>query len=138
MEPFRGQCLCGAIQFEATPPSKFCAHCHCSLCRRAHGAPFVTWIGFLEAQFRIVAGQEHLRRYDSSKDAWRSFCGRCGSMMLFQSSRWAGEVHVARALIPGPVDKQPQAHCFYSDKADWVTVSDGLTLLGGPTGLEKL
>ena len=138
MEPFSGQCLCGAIRFEATPPSKFCAHCHCSMCRRAHGAPFVTWIGFRAEQFRIVDGAEHLHRYQSSPEATRSSCKRCGTMMLFESSRWAGEVHVARALIPGAVDKAPNVHCFYSDKADWVTISDGLPLLGGPTGLEKL
>jgi hypothetical protein len=138
MEPFRGQCQCGAVKLEAAPPSKFCAHCHCGMCRRAHGAPLVTWIGFLDTQLKIVEGDAVLVRYRSSEHATRSFCGKCGSMMLFQSTRWPGEVHVARALIPGDVDRLPQAHCFFSDKADWFTVADDLPRLGGPTGLEKL
>jgi hypothetical protein len=109
------------------------------MCRRAHGAPLVTWIGFFENQFRILEGETVLKRYQSSEHATRSFCGNCGTMMLFQSSRWAGEVHVARALIPGEVDRLPQAHCFFSDKAEWLTVGDdGLPRLGGPTGVEKL
>ena len=33
-----GSCLCGAVRFEVTLPSKFCAHCHCGNCRKAHGA----------------------------------------------------------------------------------------------------
>ena len=28
-------CLCGAVRFELQLPSKWCAHCHCSMCRRA-------------------------------------------------------------------------------------------------------
>jgi hypothetical protein len=108
------------------------------MCRRAHGAPLVTWIGFLDTQLKIVEGDAVLVRYRSSEHATRSFCGKCGSMMLFQSTRWPGEVHVARALIPGDVDRLPQAHCFFSDKADWFTVADDLPRLGGPTGLEKL
>jgi hypothetical protein len=138
MEPFRGQCLCGAVKLEAVPPSRFCAHCHCSLCRRAHGAPFVTWVGFPAAQLRIVEGAEHLGRYRSSADATRSFCQKCGSMLLFESSRWAGEVHVARAAFPGPIDRLPQAHVFFSDRADWVTVSDELPRRGGASGVEPL
>ena len=41
-----GTCLCGSVRFSASLPSKWVAHCHCTYCRRAHGAPFVTWAGF--------------------------------------------------------------------------------------------
>lgn len=30
-----GQCLCGAINFSASFPSKWVAHCHCTRCQRA-------------------------------------------------------------------------------------------------------
>ena len=42
-EKVSGGCLCGAVRFTAKLPSKWCAHCHCSLCRKAHGAGYVTW-----------------------------------------------------------------------------------------------
>lgn len=50
MTTANAQCLCGDLKLEATLPSKWVAHCHCSLCRRAHGAAFVTWVGMDESR----------------------------------------------------------------------------------------
>lgn len=120
-ETIEGGCLCGAVRFAIELPTKWCAHCHCSMCRRAHGAPFVTWVGVDTNQFRWV---EHgaLRSHASSPEATRSFCGTCGSMMTFESSRWAGEVHIARACILGDIDRAPRKHVFYESRADWVRI----------------
>jgi hypothetical protein len=122
----RGKCLCGAIQFELDLPTNWVAHCHCSICRRAHGAPFVTWVSVPDERFRITAGEEHLARYDSTSEATRSFCRVCGSTLLFQSkTRWAGETHIARANIDDPVDL-PMVHAFLEDRADWVLFDNPL------------
>ena len=56
---YEGACLCGGVRFELTPPSRFCAHCLCQNCRRAHGAAFVTWAGFPDGQWRILAFYEN-------------------------------------------------------------------------------
>jgi len=133
-----GECLCGAVRFEVTLPSKWVAHCHCSMCRRAHGAAFVTWLGVPREQFRIVAGDDVLVRYRSSAPATRSFCGRCGSPLLFESERWPTEVHIARASIAGAIDREPAAHVFYSDRADWLAHHDELPKRGGATGTEPI
>src|SRR5262245_61224413 len=102
-----GQCLCGAVRFVITLPTKWCAHCHCSMCRRAHGAAFVTFCGVATERFRILAGADELVRYKSSETATRSFCRRCGSTLLFEGERWPGEVHVVRANIDGEIDRAP-------------------------------
>jgi hypothetical protein len=130
MERVEGACLCGEVRFEVTLPSKWCAHCHCSMCRRAHGAAFVTWAGFSTDAFRIVAGAAALERYRSSAEAVRSFCRRCGSTLLFESTRWPGEVHVVVANLCGPLDRAPQAHVFFGDRAPWVTIADDLPKQG--------
>ena len=44
MSQASGRCLCGGLAFEAALPSKWVAHCHCSMCRRGSGAAFVTWV----------------------------------------------------------------------------------------------
>jgi len=36
----RGTCLCGDVAFEADAPFEFMGHCHCSMCRKHHGAAF--------------------------------------------------------------------------------------------------
>src|SRR5918992_1628584 len=94
----RGACNCGTVRFEADRIA-WCAHCHCSMCRRAHGAAFVTWAGVKRPDFRLVAGAEALRTYRSSDAAMRRFCGHCGTMLFFEGERWADEVHIARAML---------------------------------------
>ena len=92
--PLTGKCLCGAVRFEVTPPTKWCAHCHCSLCRRAHGAAFVTWFGVDRSGFELVAGDAELSWYQSTPEARRGFCSKCGSTIFFESERWGDEVHI--------------------------------------------
>jgi hypothetical protein len=135
---FAGGCLCGAVRFEITPPTKWCAHCHCSLCRRAHGAAFVTWLGVERPQFALVAGGSELRWYRSTPPARRGFCGRCGSTLFFESERWPDEVHVALAHLDGPIDRAPAAHVFFDSRVSWVDLGDSLPRHGGPSGVEPL
>lgn len=120
-----GQCLCGATRFEFDLPSKWIAHCHCSMCRRAHGAAFVTWVGVASPQFRWIADAA-LRWYESSPGAQRGFCGLCGSPIAFQSVNWPGEIHLARALIDGALDREPQVHVYCANAVPWVALGDKL------------
>lgn len=129
MSEFPGQCLCGTVRFVAQAPSLFCAHCHCRYCRQAHGAAFVTWVGFPQAGVRVVSGADALHWYHSSQQGRRGSCARCGAMMFYESTIVPGEMHVARACIPGAIDSQPALHVFFDQKVDWVTINDGLPTL---------
>lgn len=121
-----GRCQCGALQFSVRFPTKWIAHCHCTMCRRAHGAAFVTWVGVDETAFELPDPDGLLRWYASSPQAQRGFCARCGSMLLFRSTRWPGEIHVVRANFDSPLDREPQAHVFYDTRVPWVEVNDAL------------
>ena len=121
-----GACLCGAIRFAAQLPSKWVAHCHCTYCRRAHGAPFVTWAGFPDDRVTIDDADSALHWYGSSKGAVRGSCSRCGSPMFFKSERWPGELHLARALIDGPLDQEPKAHVYFETHVPWLAFNDDL------------
>jgi hypothetical protein len=122
----RGSCLCAAVQFAARLPTKWVAHCHCTRCQRAHGAPFVTWAGFEATAVEISDAQTQLRWYVASEGGSRGFCARCGSPMFFKAERWPGELHVARALFFEPLDREPQAHVYYETHVQWVAVTDNL------------
>jgi hypothetical protein len=121
-----GGCLCGAVRFRATPPVKFCVHCHCNWCRRAHGAAFVTWFGVQDAAFSITSGGDALKWFASSELSDRGFCGTCGSTMFFRSKLAAGEMHVALACAKGSSLPAPTAHIFWEAKAPWITMGDDL------------
>lgn len=115
-----GRCHCGTVRFAATFPSRFCAHCHCASCRRAHGAAFVTWVGFPETQVSVTAGEDALATHESSPGTQRRFCARCGTKLFFASARWPGEVHVVLAAFDEPVDRAPSVHAFYDEHAAWL------------------
>ncbi len=36
------------------------------------------------------------------------------------------------------LDRRPEAHVYFDDRAEWIFVEDGLTRLGGETGVEKI
>jgi hypothetical protein len=107
-------------------PSKWVAHCHCSRCRRAHGAPLVTWAGFEDSQVDIEDPQSALRWHVASQGGSRGFCGLCGSPLFFRSDRWPGELHIARALFDTPIDREPQAHVYYDTHVAWLSIADAL------------
>jgi hypothetical protein len=127
-----GRCLCGDVRFEARLPSRWVAHCHCTMCQRSGGSAFMTWVGLDEGQCRIDDALGRLRWFQSSDLAERGFCGRCGSSLFFRSGRWPGELHVTLANFNGPVDRAPQAHVFWDTHVDWVRLdpADGLPRKG--------
>lgn len=131
MDDIEGRCLCGAVRFAITPPTLFFAHCHCRWCREAHGAAFVSWVGAAEDRFRLLPGAAEPRWYQSSPQSRRGFCPTCGATLFFASSLCPGEVHVARAAIPGEVDRAPECHVFFDQRADWVELGDDLPRFEG-------
>lgn len=121
---FNGSCLCGAVQFRVQAPTLWCAHCHCTMCQRAHGAAFVTWVG--AAEDRVTIDDSRLMWHQSSDQAERGFCSICGSSLFFRSKRWPGEVHITRANINGDIDREPDGHAFYDRHVSWFKTSDDL------------
>ena len=128
MSGVEGGCLCGDVRFSARLPSKWVAHCHCSLCRRSAGAAFVTWVGLEDRVVEVDDAHGRLAWYASSARGERGFCRRCGSTLFFRSPRWPGELHVTLANFDGPVDKAPQVHVFWDTHVAWADVdpNDGL------------
>jgi len=126
---FLGGCLCGAVRFSVHGGTKWCAHCHCTMCQRAHGAGYVTWVGVAEENFTLELGEESLHWYASSPDAERGFCRTCGSSLFFRSRRWPGEIHIARASFPGGIDRMPEAHVFYDSHVDWMGLDGALPIV---------
>lgn len=122
----RGQCLCGAVSFNIQFPTRWVAHCHCTMCQRAHGAAFVTWVSVNSAQCEWQDTQQRLCWYQSSADTGRGFCSQCGSSLFFRSSRWPGEIHIARANFIDPLDNEPQIQGYYDTHVDWIALGDTL------------
>ncbi len=133
-----GSCFCGAVRFTIQLPTLFCGHCHCSMCRRIHGAGFVTWFRAPNEQFALESGKSELVRFASSDHGRRSFCSHCGSTLFCESTTHADHIDIVLANMESAIDRNPEAHFYFDDRADWSFVDDGLPRLGGPTGTEPL
>jgi hypothetical protein len=99
------------------------------MCRRAQGAGFVTWIGTDGERFELLGDAGRLRSFRSSAEGTRSFCGRCGTPLFFESTRWPGELHITLGSVDPVIAARlaPQAHVHWADRVSWAgAVDDGL------------
>lgn len=118
-----GGCLCGRIRYEAGGAPYNATICHCTMCRRATGAPFVAWFSVPRSQFRLV-GQP--RRFRSSSKATRSFCPECGSALTFELDEAVDEIDVTTASLDDPDRMPPADHTYAGDRLEWVSLGEGL------------
>lgn len=119
--PYRGSCLCGAITFEATAFADSGGHCHCSMCRKFHGAAYATLASVNRDAFCWKTGEELLTHFTAPNGTTRSFCSRCGSSLQFTSPRAnAAIVEIALATFDDELPIQPSAHIFVASGANWV------------------
>ena len=126
MTPARGNCLCGAIEFTIELPSRWVAHCHCTMGQKGGGSAFITWAGLEQHRCTIHDPQNFVQWFQSSKEAKRGFCKKCGSSLFFKSSRWPDELHITLSNCKTPLDIAPQAHVFWDTHVDWVISDDDL------------
>ena len=126
-DPYRGSCLCGIVKFEIDEFLPQAAHCHCSMCRKFHGASYATIAGVHRSNFRWVEGADALKRYTAENAAIRTFCSNCGSSLAFSSPRAPEEeVEIALGTMDGDVPVVPSAHIFVGSAANWTVLSDDL------------
>lgn len=133
-KPYDGGCLCGAVRYRATEAPIGVALCHCSMCRRASGAPAVAWATFRPAAFAFTQGTPV--GYASSPLAGRTFCGRCGSPLTFQFNNRTGpdgEIDVTVGTLDAPERLAPTRHVFVADQLAWLRLDDDLPRHAGFT-----
>jgi hypothetical protein len=119
-----GGCYCGFVRYQVLGTPFYETNCHCSICRRTTGAPFVTWFTVRTAEFVFQAGDP--ARFSSSEHGTRSFCPRCGTQLTFQSSYTVGELDVTTCSLDDPNRVPPRDHTRTSSQLSWVELSDGL------------
>jgi hypothetical protein len=122
----RGSCLCSAVRYEIHGPIDEIHHCHCSRCRKAHGAAFSTFAQVRAGDLRLTAGADHLRRYRSSPPVERSFCADCGASLFFAVESFPDLAWVAAGTFDEDPGVRPEAHIFVGSKAPWFAITDAL------------
>jgi len=123
-----GGCLCGAVRYEVRGPLRDVINCHCTMCRRLHGA-FGAHSKAKKAAIAILE-DSGLTWYATSERARRGFCRRCGSNLF-----WEPVGQDATGIVAGTLD-QPSGlktigHIFVGEKSDFYNLSDDLPKFEG-------
>lgn len=119
-----GSCLCGTVRWRVDGDFTRMSHCHCSMCRKAHGAAFATFAAAQPDRFSYIQGENALTVYTSSPGFERPFCSRCGSAAPHPSLD--AMVAVPVGCLDGPAGMQPQQHIFAGSHAPWHNIADDL------------
>jgi hypothetical protein len=119
-----GGCFCSFIRYETGGEHSNETNCHCTICRRTSGAPFVAWFTVSCDDFRFVSGSP--ATFSSSDHGTRSFCPKCGTPLTFRSDRSPGEVDVTICSLDEPEEARPKDHTWSGSKLSWVELADRL------------
>lgn len=120
----QGRCLCSGIRYEIDGPLTEVDNCHCSMCRRFHGAAFATYAKVDVQHFRWLSGQELLTVYETTPGIGWAFCRVCGSSLGVPAHGKLGDI--ALGTLDSDPGVRPTEHIFVGSKADWFQITDNL------------
>jgi hypothetical protein len=123
----KGSCLCGEVRYEISGTMSDITHCHCTSCRKAHGAAFSSVAAVQIEDFRFSAGEQLMKCFLSAPDKNRCFCSNCGSHIYAHKK---GQKHYILRL--GTLDDDPKLnaknHIWLSLKAPWFNLEKDCAL----------
>ena len=116
----QGVCLCGAIQITAKDTEKSVGACHCKMCRRWGGGPFMEIDCGTEVS---INGEENVSVFDSSAWAERGFCSKCGTH-LFYRLKESGQHMIPVGLFEDDEDLVFDHQVFIDEKPPFYRFAD--------------
>ena len=114
-----GGCFCGSLRYSIQRGDYVTANCHCTMCRRVHAAPFVTWLVVPVAQFAYTHGKP--TTLASSAGGTRYFCDRCGTHIACVNVSHPDVVDVTLGSLDVPDAFAPTLDVFTDTQLAWTT-----------------
>jgi hypothetical protein len=94
------------------------ANCHCTMCRRTSGAPYVTWLVVPADQFQYTLGAP--KELKSSTDGTRFFCDSCGTPVACVNTSHPEIVDVTLGSLDEPDRFLPTFEVFEDTRLSFV------------------
>jgi hypothetical protein len=95
-----GGCQCGAVRYVLYAEPQRSGVCHCRMCQKAVGGPFMAWAAVRMEDFAWTRGAPG--RFLSSSAAERGFCPRCGTPLCFAYVKRPGLINVTIGSLDAP------------------------------------
>lgn len=131
-----GQCLCGKVHVTIPKIAEEITVCHCHMCQKFFGGPFMSLAGVLPEDFTI-SGEEQIQRFMSSEWAERGSCKKCGSS-LFYHSLADNEYYFPEGLFDELDQAKLTEEIFYDQKPAFFHYKEATEKLTEEDFLQKL
>jgi hypothetical protein len=112
-----GGCFCGSLRYALDERSYRTANCHCTMCRRVHAAPFVTWLVVPTVSFRYTRGAAKVLR--SSADGSRQFCADCGTHVACLLASHPESIDITLGSLDDPSRFTPEIDVYTDTQLPW-------------------
>lgn len=122
----RGGCLCGALTYELESPPAVAVNCHCSICRRVHGATYGSFAVIAKSKFKWTNGENDLAEYESAPGNTRQFCRQCGSQVTVIEGWNPDGITICMGSFYDDPEVRPSSHMYVGSKAPWCEITDDL------------
>jgi hypothetical protein len=124
------------VRLEIDAPACWAWHDHSRASQRAHGAQAAVYVGSWKSRFRLIEGENLLRRWeDPETGAVRSFCGRCGTPMLYERPSAPKFVNIPRPAFETGTGREPRYHLHLEEAPEWAWRGEPLGPLKGYPGV---
>jgi hypothetical protein len=122
--------MCGKVAYSSSTLPKDFTNCHCQICRKLSGAPFLTFGSFPTSSITWTSGPESMKTTKYSDIADRTHCTECGSPISMQYKCQPERISITAGTISeesvrGKLPKV-ESHIFVAqvEKAGWYDLPD--------------
>jgi hypothetical protein len=120
-----GGCQCGAVRYQLLTPPEHASICHCRMCQRACGQPFMAFARVRDENLRWTRGRP--ATFASSNIVERGFCGACGTPLTYRRLA-GGTVSVTIGSLDDPEAARPELQFGIEGKLSWTGGLDRLSV----------
>jgi hypothetical protein len=115
-----GGCQCGAVRYRLTAGPTGVNVCHCRMCQKASGGPFMAFGGVRLSEFVVTNGA--IATFESSDIAERGFCAQCGTPLTYRGFG-SDRVSVTLGSLDDPAAVEPTTQLGVESRIPWLVGS---------------
>jgi hypothetical protein len=112
-----GGCQCGAVRYRLAAAPFDANLCHCRMCQKAGGGPFMVFASVARDAFEVTRGE--IAWFRSSEIADRGFCRDCGAPLTY-SGRGSKHMSVTLGSLDDPGAIQPRLQLGVEARVAWL------------------
>ncbi|MBV1704706.1 MAG: GFA family protein [Hyphomicrobiales bacterium] len=115
-EALTGGCQCGAVRYRLAHAPKAPAICHCRMCQKAGGGPFMAFGGVPMEDFAWMRGAP--ATFKSSDLATRYFCALCGTPLAYKQDA-SKRISATLGSLDDPAAAPPREQLGVEARLPW-------------------